>query len=106
MQRNGKLVSLHNNEIVAGDVVVVTEGMEIPADGWVILSNDIKADESLVTGENDSISKETYEKALQLRNQAQSKSGSVSFREVPSPILLAGSKVALLDFFITNVVRF
>lgn len=90
-----------------GDVVVIAEGMEIPADGWVIQSHDIKADESLITGENDTISKECFEKALQHKlNSKSNKDHAVSYRDIPSPVLLAGSKVELNEkkrYFNKNV---
>lgn len=95
MQRNGALATLHSNELVAGDVVMINEGMEIPADGWVIQSHDIKADESLITGENDSISKESFDKALKMKYGSKLGDQGVSYREVPSPVVLAGSKVGV-----------
>ena len=93
MQRDNGLSTLHSNELVAGDVVMINEGMEIPADGWVIQSHDIRADESLITGENDSIPKEAYEKANGMKGEAKPKDQAVSFRDIPSPVVLAGSKV-------------
>ena len=70
--------------------------MEIPADGWVIHSNDIKADESLITGENDTISKDNFEKAQNYKSEAQTNGNAHGYRDVPSPVVLAGSKVNLL----------
>lgn len=93
-QRNGSLVTVHSSELVAGDIVVIDAGMEIPTDGWVIQSHDIKADESLITGENDTISKESLEKSLALKRNAKShKDEAVSYRDIPSPVVLAGSKI-------------
>lgn len=40
-----------------GDVVSINEGMEVPADGLLIESNDITTDESAMTGEIDPIQK-------------------------------------------------
>mgnify|MGYP000852553532 CR=1 FL=1 len=94
VQRNNSLITIHSSELVSGDVVVINEGMEIPADGWVLQSHDIKADESLITGENDTINKESYDKALQYRrNMQEHKDQTHSYREVPSPVVLAGSKI-------------
>ena len=93
VQRDDRLKSILSNQLVVGDVVVINEGMEIPADGWVIQSYDIKADESLLTGENNTISKEPFEKALSMRNQAKNQRNALSYRDIPSPVVLAGSKV-------------
>lgn len=101
VQRNGTLSSIHSTEIVAGDIVLINEGMEVPADGWVIQSHDIKADESLITGENDTIAKESFDKCLVLREQLKNnQDNGASYREIPSPVVLAGSKVTI--FWLTQ----
>jgi Ca2+-transporting ATPase len=39
-------------EVVRGDIVVLTEGDRVPADALLLSSNDLQADESLLTGES------------------------------------------------------
>ena len=55
--RDGKEISIHTDEIVLGDMVVVSEGELIPADGRIVLSNDFSVNESMLTGEAMVVSK-------------------------------------------------
>ena len=48
--RNGEQLYKHNKDIMVGDLVVVDNGMEIPADGFLIQASDLAADESAMTG--------------------------------------------------------
>ncbi len=50
--REGKKVRVNAEEIVPGDLVIISEGDLVPADG-VIVDGKIKVDESLLTGEFD-----------------------------------------------------
>ena len=45
------LLEVHQSELVVGDVVKIFEGMDIPADGYIIEANELTADESAMTGE-------------------------------------------------------
>jgi P-type E1-E2 ATPase len=45
------------NELVVGDIAQVKYGDLLPTDGIVIQSNDLKIDESSLTGESDHIKK-------------------------------------------------
>lgn len=47
----------HQNNVLTGDVVNISGGMEVPADGFLIESNEIRADESAMTGETKPIKK-------------------------------------------------
>ena len=42
-------------EIVVGDILLVKYGDLLPADGLVLNSNDLKIDESSLTGESDQV---------------------------------------------------
>lgn len=53
---------MHQDDLLVGDVVQLAEGMEIPADGFLIESNEITTDESAMTGETDPIHKNTFDK--------------------------------------------
>ncbi len=50
--RSGQTVRVPSEELTYGDVVHVEEGMKVPADGRLIESNQIQADEALLTGES------------------------------------------------------
>ncbi len=50
--RDGEIKNLLSAEIVPGDVIKISEGMKVPADGRIIESNHIQADESVLTGES------------------------------------------------------
>lgn len=55
--RNGVPIEIHQDFVLVGDVVAINEGMEVPADGILLESNDITTDESAMTGEIDPIQK-------------------------------------------------
>lgn len=44
-------------ELVVGDICMVKYGDLLPADGIIIQSNDLKVDESSLTGESDHVKK-------------------------------------------------
>ena len=54
--RNGKLCEIPIEDIVVGDLVRVSAGEQIPADGFVV-HGDIKLDQSMITGESREVSK-------------------------------------------------
>lgn len=55
--RNNMLVEIPTTEIVMGDYVVSEEGTLIPADGLVVQANDFSVNESILTGESFSVTK-------------------------------------------------
>jgi len=55
--RNSTTVQIQVGEIVVGDILLVKYGDLLPADGCVIQSNDLKVDESSLTGESDMVNK-------------------------------------------------
>ncbi|HOY94930.1 MAG TPA: cation-translocating P-type ATPase [Catalimonadaceae bacterium] len=58
VKRDGQFVVLPVEEIVPGDLVNLEEGMNIPADGEVVSSNDLSINESQLTGESVPVAKE------------------------------------------------
>lgn len=50
--RNGETVMLRQQEIVAGDILILSTGDKIPADGRLLESTGLSADESALTGES------------------------------------------------------
>ena len=57
--RNGVVTQIHIKDLVVGDVCCIKYGDLIPADGVVTESNDLKIDESSLTGETDLVKKST-----------------------------------------------
>ncbi|XP_031238721.1 plasma membrane calcium-transporting ATPase 4 isoform X2 [Mastomys coucha] len=55
--RNGQLIQLPVAEIVVGDIAQVKYGDLLPADGVLLQGNDLKIDESSLTGESDHVKK-------------------------------------------------
>ncbi len=49
--RNGKPVEIPRRDVVVGDIVVISTGQEIPADGELLESTSLNVDESTLTGE-------------------------------------------------------
>lgn len=69
--------------------------MELPADGLLINGADITCDESAMTGETLPIHKEVFLKCQHKRNIIVAEGGkdSATAHDVPTPIMLSGSKV-------------
>jgi len=50
--REGIEQLISNDELVPGDIMMIEEGMKIPADAIVLQSNDLSLNESIITGES------------------------------------------------------
>ncbi|MDD1690366.1 MAG: cation-translocating P-type ATPase [Methanoregula sp.] len=50
--RDGMQKRIAGREVVTGDVVILCEGDRVPADGLLLIANNVSADESLLTGES------------------------------------------------------
>ena len=48
--RDNNALFLHQSELLVGDLVQVDSGMEIPADGILVLAAEVSCDESAMTG--------------------------------------------------------
>ncbi|XP_070827758.1 plasma membrane calcium-transporting ATPase 1-like isoform X2 [Chaetodon trifascialis] len=55
--RDGQVIQIKVSEIVVGDIAQVKYGDLLPADGVLIQGNDLKIDESSLTGESDHVKK-------------------------------------------------
>ncbi|KAI3370974.1 hypothetical protein L3Q82_023626, partial [Scortum barcoo] len=55
--RGGQVIQIKVSEIVVGDIAQVKYGDLLPADGVLIQGNDLKIDESSLTGESDHVKK-------------------------------------------------
>lgn len=61
--RDGKETVIASLELVPGDLMIIHEGVKIPADGVVLRCNDLCVDESSLTGEAEGVWKVTEENA-------------------------------------------
>jgi len=89
------LINIHDSELVTGDIVKISEGMDLNADMFVLEAYDIVIDESALTGESRPIKKKTYKQCIDKKNQAMME-GKENWRKdasIPSPILMSGTKV-------------
>jgi Ca2+-transporting ATPase len=59
--RDDKEQEIDSSELVPGDIMLVHEGIKIPADGKVIKCSGLKVDESTLTGESENVWKTTEE---------------------------------------------
>ena len=50
--RDGEQKRIAGREVVSGDMIILAEGGRVPADGVLLVSNNIHVDESLLTGES------------------------------------------------------
>lgn len=80
---------------MTGDLIKLTEGMEVPADILILESHEITADESAMTGESEMIKKNNFSKIMELKKKIsrQETQPSAVHNELPSLILLSGTKV-------------
>lgn len=72
-----------------GDVVSIVEGMEIPADGILIESNDITIDESSMTGETNPIVKNILSVCVKRNSSIASETEK---HVATSPVIMGGTR--------------
>nr|WP_207704273.1 cation-translocating P-type ATPase [Enterococcus sp. 665A]MBO1341935.1 cation-translocating P-type ATPase [Enterococcus sp. 665A] len=53
--RNKQTVEILSEELVPGDLMLIEEGVKIPADGYVIKASDLRVNESSLTGEAEAV---------------------------------------------------
>lgn len=63
--RAGKKSEISSEELVPGDIIILSEGDKVPADCRIIESNEFRVDESMLTGE----SKTVHKKAIILKSE-------------------------------------
>ena len=82
--REGERVRRHPEELVVGDLVEVSAGMTVPADGVLIAANQVEVSEAAMTGESEQVKKYSLGQCLSLD----------SGQDVTaSPVLLSGTSV-------------
>ena len=83
--RNGNMQELHSDDLLVGDLVKIYSGDILPADMVLIEGNNIKIDESSLTGESTSVKKNSYKICLEEINSG--------IKKPSSNILLCGTNV-------------
>ena len=75
--------------------------MDIPADGFIIEASDVTTDESAMTGETEPVKKKNLESCILRRDKILAEGGknTSSNHDVPSPILLSGTKVIFFFYY-------
>ena len=63
--RKGRTVIIHSDDILVGDLIKIVSGDILPADILLIEGNNIKIDESSLTGESTSVKKNSFERCLE-----------------------------------------
>lgn len=72
--RDGQSMRIAGREVVRGDILILTEGDRIAADGMVLEAHELAVDESLLTGESEAVAKfignpDVYAGSLVVRGQ-------------------------------------
>lgn len=62
--RDGERIRIPGREVVRGDVIVLAEGDRVAADGWVVETEGLQLDESLLTGESVPVAKDALSGSL------------------------------------------
>ena len=57
MIRDGLVQEVASRDVVKGDIILIEEGDEVPADARLMESKDLAVDESSLTGESESVKK-------------------------------------------------
>ena len=57
------------SEVLVGDICILREGMQIPADGLLIKNSDVTCDESAMTGETNPMLKDLVSNCIIKRNK-------------------------------------
>lgn len=55
--RDGQICKIASREVVVGDLLQVSEGNRMAADGWLVQSDQMQVDESMLTGESVPVNK-------------------------------------------------
>lgn len=58
VKRNGKIMSINTEDVVVGDIILLEMGDFVPADARLVVSSNLKLEESALTGESVPVEKE------------------------------------------------
>lgn len=53
--RDGKECTINSEDLVPGDLMIITEGVKVPADGKIVKASDLRINESSLTGEAEEV---------------------------------------------------
>lgn len=95
--RGGRRRAISPEDVVVGDLVVLKSGMDIVGDGVVVEASQVEVDESSMSGESEPQRKDILRRCLIEREKAASHPSAAHYKQVPSPVLLAGTKVAQVE---------
>jgi Ca2+ transporting ATPase len=106
LRRNGKIEKdVHYDNIKVGDILFLKGGNAIPVDGIVVHSSGLTISEAAMTGESDSLQKETLEYCLQKKKEndsmiereaADNKTApKPDHHAVCSPLIMSGTEVSV-----------
>jgi len=85
---------MHIDELVTGDIIRLETGKTLYCDGILIEGQDIEIDESAVTGESKRLKKMPLKETIQFLQKLEQKNyADVNPHNIPSPVLLSGTKV-------------
>lgn len=87
VKRNGVLLPINEEDILVGDVLKIEVGMILPADAIIISGDEVKVDESSITGESALVKKETLENSLKFLSNINNK------KKECGPFLFAGTVI-------------
>ena len=59
VRRNGREQTVSRQDLVPGDILVLAEGIKVPADCTILQSNDLSVNESTITGESLPVNKDS-----------------------------------------------
>lgn len=65
--RNGKEEIIGDKELVPGDIIILQEGMRVPADVRLFEAHDLNVDEAVLTGESKPVHKECHQLSAETR---------------------------------------
>ena len=91
--RNGITTNMQADDILVGDVITVNYGEILPADAILIDGNNVKADESALTGESKELKKMTYQECIDKREEEIKEGNDIKKVTLPSPVLLSGTNI-------------
>ena len=64
VKRDGETSEINANELTIGDVVILEEGVKVPADLTLIEANHVSVDESSLTGESEAVKKDVKDQVF------------------------------------------
>lgn len=94
VRREGDVQVIPSNQLTVGDVVLIEEGVKIPADLILIETNNLKIDESSLTGESLPVSKNaTYNEIVDIKNNERKLANHIAYMD---SVVIKGNAVGVV----------